>query len=61
MDSTVQRKRGQDKVISSLNTAIDTLNLAKEISCITPANAVFGSVSVLLTMIKVISFLRCPF
>ena len=36
--------------------AIEALNLAKEISSITPARAVFASVSVILTMIKVGSF-----
>ena len=36
-----------------LNMTIEALNLAKEISSVTPAKAVFGSVSVLLTMIKV--------
>ena len=50
-----QRKRG-DGVLSSLNAAIEALNLAKEISSIAPAKAAFGSVSVVLTMIRV-SFL----
>ena len=36
-----------------LNAAIEALNLAKEISSVTPAKAVFGSVSVLLVMIRV--------
>lgn len=58
MDPIAQRQKGQDKVVSSLSTAIETLNLAREISGITPAKAVFTSVSVLLTMIKVASFLR---
>jgi len=44
---------GQDAVLSSLNVAIDGLNFAKELSSITPAKAVFGSVSILLTMIRV--------
>ena len=48
--------KGRDSVLSSLNVAIDGLNLAKELSSATPAKAVFGSVSVLLTMIRV-SFL----
>ena len=39
-----------------LNIAIEALNLAKEVSSITPAKAVFGSASVVL-MIKVGSFL----
>jgi hypothetical protein len=51
-----QRPKGRDGVLSSLNVAIDGLNLAKELSSITPAKAVFGSVSVLLTMIRVSPF-----
>ena len=50
--SSKQQKR-QENAISLLNVAIETLNLAKEVSSATPAKAVFGSVSVLLTMIKV--------
>ena len=42
-----------DGVVSGLNVAIDALNLAKEVSSITPAKAVFGSVSIILTTIKV--------
>jgi hypothetical protein len=33
--------------------AINALDLAKEVSSVTPAKAVFGSVSVLLAMVKV--------
>ena len=36
-----------------LNAAIDAMDLAEKISSITPAKAVFGTVAVLLTMIKV--------
>ena len=48
------QQKGQENILSSLNVAIDFLNLAKD-SCgsIPPAQAVFGSVSILLTMIKV--------
>ena len=50
----------QDRALSSLNVAIEALNLAKEISCIAPAKVVFGSVGVLLEMIRVHFFLlRC--
>ena len=51
------RQNGGDCALSSLNVAIEALNLAKEISCIAPVQAAFGSVSVLLTMIRV----RLPF
>jgi len=39
--------------MSALNIVIETLNPAKEISSVTPAKAVFGSVSIVLTMIRV--------
>ncbi|KAF9792102.1 hypothetical protein BJ322DRAFT_1102626 [Thelephora terrestris] len=41
-----------DGVVSTLYIFIDAFNLAKEISSVTPARAVFGSVAVILTMIK---------
>jgi len=53
MTDESQRPKGRDGVISSLNMTIDGLNLAKEVSSITPAMAVFGSVAILLTMIRV--------
>ena len=43
----------RDGVLSSLDVAIEAINLAKEVSSITPAKAVFGSVSALLTMMRV--------
>jgi len=58
MTDSSQRQKGRENALSSLNVAIDGLNLAKELSSITPATAVFGSVSILLTMIRV-SFLLC--
>ena len=57
MGTDARRPKGRDGTLSSLNVAIEALNLAKEISFITPAKAVFGSVSSLLTMIRV----RSPF
>jgi len=53
MDAKSQRPEGRDGVLSVLNVAIEVLNLVKEVSDITPAKAAFGSVSVLLTMIRV--------
>ena len=49
--STMGKRR--DGVLSTLNAAIEVMNLAKEVSSVTPAKAVFGSVSVILTMISV--------
>lgn len=57
MEANSRRQRGRDNSLSSLSVAIETLNLAKDISCITPARAVFGSVSSILTMIRVRFFL----
>ena len=54
-----QRPKRQDNVLSSLNVAIEALNLTKEILSITPAKAVCGSVSVILTTIRV-RFLPVP-
>ena len=48
-----KRSNGQDGALSSLNAAIDALNLSKETMSITPAKAAFGSASVLLTTIRV--------
>lgn len=45
-------RKGRDGAISALNVSIEALNLAQEISSITPAKAVFGSVSVLLVKIR---------
>ena len=57
MDPNPQQPKRRDGALSALNTAIEAMNLAKEVSGVTPAKAVFGSVSVLLTMIRVRSLL----
>jgi hypothetical protein len=54
-----ERHKDRDGTLTALNVAIDGLNLAKEISSVTPAKAVFGSVSVILTMVRV-RFLLSP-
>ena len=54
-----KRKKVQENTLSTLNVLIEGLNLAKEISSITPAKAAFGSVSVLLGMIRVRSSSLC--
>jgi len=53
MEAESQRPKGREGTTLVLNAAIEVLNLAKELSSITPARVVFGSVSVILTMIKV--------
>jgi hypothetical protein len=59
MEAKSQRPKGRNGALSSLNMAIEAMNLAKEISSVTPAKAVFGSVSALLIMIRVRFFLSC--
>ena len=58
MDPDAQRQTRREFVLSSLNVAIEASNLAKEFCSITPAKPVFGSLSVILTMIKVNLLLR---
>jgi len=58
MQANSQQPKGRNGTISSLNIAIEGLNLAKEVSSVTPAKAVFGSASLLLTMIRVRFLLR---
>ena len=53
MDNKSQGPKGRDNTLSSLNMTIEALNLAKDICAITPAKIAFGSVSALLTMIRV--------
>ena len=53
MATKSQGQKRRDATLSSLNTAIEALNIMKEATSITPAPAVFGTVSVLLTMIRV--------
>jgi len=59
MATTSQRLEHREGALSSLNAAIEAMNLAEKISSIAPAKAVFGSVSVILTMVRVCSPLFC--
>ena len=52
-----QRPKGRGSAVSPLNAAIEAMNLAEKISSVTPAKAAFGTVSLLLEMIKVRSLL----
>lgn len=53
MDSNSRRQMGRNRAFSLLNASIEALDLAKEVSAIVPAKTIFGSVSTLLTIIKV--------
>jgi hypothetical protein len=53
MATKSKQQNRRDGVLLSLNAAIEAMNLAKEVSTMTPVKAVFGSVSILLTMIRV--------
>ena len=54
MASASQRNKGRDRVLSALDIVIQGLNLAKDTCGIPPAQAAFGTVSALLTTIRVI-------
>jgi hypothetical protein len=56
MTTKPQRPQGLDDVLSSLNLAINTLNLAREATDVTPAKTAFTSAGVLLTIIRVGAF-----
>ena len=47
------RQKNRGGIITVLSVAIQTLDKAKALTPIAPAQAVFGSVSILLTMIRV--------
>ena len=58
MEAESQRPKGREGTISALNEAIKTLNPVKTLS-FPPAKAVFGSVAVLLELIRVCFLLSC--
>jgi hypothetical protein len=53
MNAESQQPTRPEGVIPALNAAIEATNLAKSVSPIAPAKTVFGSVSTLLTLIRV--------
>ena len=59
MASESQQPSGRDNTLSTLNRAIDALNLAKDISAIAPAQAAFSAVVALLTVVRVLRLLFC--
>ena len=52
-----QQPKKRDGVLLSLDIAINMVNIGKEVASMTPAPAVFGSVTILLTTIRVSSLL----
>ena len=59
MATNSQQPKERDSVLSALNVFTEVSDLAKEISSITPAKAVFDSCAVILTTIRVRFFLFC--
>ena len=53
MDANSQQQKHRNGALFTLNAAIEALNLAKEVSGVSPTKAVFGSVGILLSMIRV--------
>ena len=47
------RREHRDRTLVVLTTTIDAINVAKDVTSVTPAKAVLGSVGVILTMIRV--------
>ena len=52
MEDNPQRS-GRETTVSALNAAFEAVNIARELSSITPATAAFGTVCAILAMVKV--------
>ena len=59
MEPKSQRSKRRDDVLCSLDVVIESLKLAESLSSVTPAKAVFSTVGVVLTMIRVGLLLFC--
>ena len=59
MEAKFQQPAEREGVISTLNGFIEVLNLAKEVASNTPAKAAFGSVTVILGMVRVSHLAFC--
>ena len=53
MNTKTQQQERRNTTLSSLNAAIEAINIAKDVLSMTPAKAPLGSASVILTMIRV--------
>jgi len=53
MKAQSQRPKEREDAIEALNAAIKAADLAEKASCIAPAKTAFGSVSILLRLIRV--------
>ena len=53
MKAEFQRPKGRKDAIEALNAAIKDTDLTEKTSCVAPAKIVFGSASILLTLIRV--------
>jgi len=58
MAANSRRLKEREDILSSLDGSIEAMNLAKEVSGITPVKDTFGSVGLLLKIIRV-CFLFC--
>ena len=59
MDAKSRQSKRREDILSSLDIIIGGLNLAENLSSITPAKAVFSTVSAILTMTRVSILLLC--
>jgi len=59
MEAEFQQSKGRKGAILALDAAIEALNLARDLSSIIPARAVFCTVGVVLTTIKVSLLVFC--
>jgi len=59
MGAKSKESKHRDQIFSALNVSIDGLDLAEKLSIITPAKAAFGTVGVVLKMIRVRIILCC--
>ena len=59
MEAEFQQPKRREAVISTLNGAVGTMNLAEKISSIAPAKVAFGSVGTLLMLIRVRFLIYC--